>query len=153
MPEHAPLSPTEPVHTGVRHERRDTNVYGLVMFGIGFVFAAVVIHVLLYALFVGMHRDRLRETSPAPLPPVARDRPTFPRDIDKIPEPRLQVGDRRDMAALLERDRVVLEGRPAWADANHTAVRIPIADALEILADPAEAAKFGLKISKEKDPR
>jgi hypothetical protein len=151
MPDHPPPQPTtEPVHPDVRIETRDADVFGLVMFFIGFVFLAVVAHVLLYAFFVGLRRDREAEAKAAAPPPTALQRPKLPEDI---PEPRLQVGDAADMKALLARDQKLLDGEPAWADAKRTAVRIPIADALAILSDPREAAKHGLKLAPPKDAK
>ena len=141
--------PHHPPHAGngvknpeVRHERTDANVSCIVWFGVGLVTVAVVLHVGLWYLFVGL--DRREQANNPPLPAVAKDRPKFPQDIDKIPEPRLQTADKVEMQTLLNRDNQRLNGY-GWVDKNKGVVHVPINVTLERLADPKAAAAAGLK--------
>lgn len=141
MPE---TSHADVVHADVRHERSDADVTGLVLFGGGLVLFGVIIHVLVFGVFWRLETDR-SATMTAP-PPIAEKRARLPRDLDRIPPPRLQVSDRVDMQALLQRDERILQGG-RWTDAaGKTHTSIPIEQALEAFADPAVAARHGLKL-------
>ena len=131
----------------VRHERTDANVNALIIFGVGFVVFAVIVHVVLWYMLVGL--DRREAANDPPLPAVAKERPRFPQDLDKIPEPRLQTADKVDMQQLLKRDNARLYGY-GWVDEKKGLVHVPINTTLERLADPTAAAAAGLKTATRK---
>ena len=135
----------------VRHERSDANANAVVVFGVVFVAALVLVHVLVWYLFVDFSTSQARQSA-AP-PAIASERPQFPRDLGRIPEPRLQVSDKLDMKALLERDAARLE-KYGWADRKAGTVHVPIEVVLtRLAADPKAAAAVGLKLAPTKNKK
>lgn len=148
MPDPAPSPYAEATNPEVRRERTDANAMGLVVFGICFVAFAALLHVSLYGFFWRLDTDRIQGMHRPP--PIAATRLKLPEDIDKIPAPRLQISDRKDMQQLLARDQRILAGG-RWTDAQgkvHTP--IPIETALKTLSDPTVAARHGLKLREPK---
>lgn len=145
MPDHAPPDHHAghgAVNPEVRHERTDANVNSIIGFGIGFVVFAVVAHVALWYFFLGL--DRREASKDRPPPAIARERPRFPQDIEKIPAPRLQTADKIEMDQLAKRDNDRLTSY-GWADPKAGAVHVPLAPLLDQLADPKVAAAKGIK--------
>jgi hypothetical protein len=113
------------VEPGARdHETSDVNVRAILTFvGVLFV-TAVVIHVLIWLLFVVFERreNAAKQTS-YPLAVSERDRVP--------PEPRLQTHPREDLRDLRAREDALLQSY-GWVDHAAGVVRIPIDEAMRL---------------------
>ena len=111
-----------------RHEERDVRLRPLILFGVGLAVLAGLVLVLLVLLFDYL-AARQAELAPPPSPLLEAGRPP--------PEPRLQVSPRRDMRDMRAEEDAALESY-GWVDRQAGIVRIPIARAMELLADQTE---------------
>jgi hypothetical protein len=109
----------------VSHERSDVNVRAILVFGIGLLLIAVIIHIALYWL-LGFFRD----TS------ARREPPASPMRAEKEvpPSPRLQVSPRDDLTAMRAAEEKELRTY-GWVDKENKVVRIPIDRAMELIAE------------------
>ena len=118
---------THPAHAGdnpdVHHEESDVNIRGVLMFGGGLIVAAIVIHLVVGALFKYFDIREARQATPE-YPLAAAQENRLP------PEPRLQTNPRQDLADLRAREDQVLAGY-SWVDRNAGVVRIPIDEAIK----------------------
>ena len=149
-PEAAEPHATDPVHPSVRRERSDANIRSVLLFGAVLVAVAVFVHLVLWGMFrrsVNQYEDQAKQH---PLPPVARDLPRFPQDLREIPPPRLQVRDVEDLRRLRDREDADLYGPPSWVDREKGVVRVPIQDAMQLLADARVAEANGARTLSEK---
>jgi hypothetical protein len=135
-----PDSPA-PIHSDVRRERRDANVRAILGFGIGLAVVAAAVHLGLQVLFEALSEREASDNPPQPQ--IARERPRFPRDLDRIPVPRLQEHAPLDMENLRRWEEQQLH-EYAWVDPEAGTVRIPIDTMLHILADPRTAQSKGI---------
>jgi len=121
-PEHAEpeLNPT------VAHERTEEDVRAVTGFGIGLALGIVVVVFAMWGLFQWFYA-RADRANPPVAPVVLQSGPQLP------PEPRLQAQPRIDLKALREGEDHVLNSA-AWLDPNRGIARIPIADAIDIVA-------------------
>ena len=106
------------------HELRDLDPKRIAFFGVAL--AAVIVATLLvsYALFHSFYATVTRaRPKPSPL--------SFSRE--PTPEPRLSVNPGEELKALRAEETKLLEGYE-WVDRDKGIVRIPIARAMEILA-------------------
>lgn len=140
--------PPGPVNPAVGRERSDANVAGIALFGVALILAAVLAHVVLYGMFRGLEKAQNKHR-PSP-PAIAGDLPHLPRDLEAIPEPRLQVRDVEDLRQLQARQDARLSSPPSWVDPAKGTVRIPIDEAMRLLTDPAVAARHGARTKPEK---
>ena len=148
MPEHEP--PPGPVHEDVRYEPSDVSVRGILAFGAGLVLLVVVGHLVsgrLVAVF-----ERQAKASHAPPPPMAEKRPHLPSDLAHIPRPRLEESEVEGLRELREEEEKLLHGS-GWVDRDAGMVRIPIEDAMRLLADPTFAERHGIKVRPQKPNR
>jgi hypothetical protein len=128
---HAPV-PEHHDNPEVEHEYSDINVRAVILFGVGMLIAAVVIHVALWWLheyFQG------REGDGRPPSPVAELRPRLPHDVAAIPEPRLQLDEAADLERRRQRELAHLDTY-GWIDEKNGVVHIPITRAMELLTRP-----------------
>ena len=110
----------------VGHEESDVNVRGVLGFGAGLFVAAVLIHVMVWLLFLYFSgREAARVPSEYPL--AAGQETRVP------PEPRLQTHPREDLQALRAREDAVLNSY-GWVDKPAGVVRIPIEEAIKLTA-------------------
>jgi hypothetical protein len=107
------------------HEHRDISLRLIVWSGIGFLVAAVVIHLGVWWLFEFYRtRDEQRDVRrtlvepPSPIPP----------------EPRLQITPEADLAAYLQSQRQILNSY-GWVSRDQGRVRIPIDRAMELVVE------------------
>lgn len=111
------------------HEATDVNARAIVLFLLGLSIVAVVIQIGLAVLFGYLERrESRRERALGQAPAVA---PAVPLPS---PQPPLQVNPRNDLAALRAEEDLLL-GEYAWIDRDLGLVRIPIARAIEIVAE------------------
>ncbi len=131
-------NPVAPGHDHRRgHEPTDINVRPIVIFVAALVTSAVCIHLAL-ALQLGWYsRDQTPTAGKiAPLPPL-KHRPTA--------EPRLQEAYSIDLAVMRRREQAELHSS-GWVDEKAGIVRIPIDDAMRLIAAkglPARKSREG----------
>jgi hypothetical protein len=141
MAEH---DPTERVdNPEVEHEESDVNVRGILLFGAVLSVGIAVVCLVLWGLMQYFAARETGETDPLPAA-AAEGRLRLPRDINKVPQPRLQVDEARDLEELRrhERERLTTYG---WEDRKAGTVRIPVERAMELVAGE------GLPVRKQRD--
>jgi hypothetical protein len=125
----------------VRHEESDVNVRGVLGFGAGLFVAAVLIHVMVWLLFLYFSgRESARVASEYPL--AAGQQTRVP------PEPRLQTHPREDLLALRAREDAVLNSY-GWVDKTAGVVRIPIDEAIKLTAQRGLPVRQGREETKK----
>jgi hypothetical protein len=106
------------------HETSDINIRGVFVFGIGLTVAAVLIHFMVWLLFMFFNG---RES--------AKTMVQFPLAIGQEnrlpPEPRLQTNPREDLRDLRASEDAILNGY-GWVDKNKGVVHIPISEAMKL---------------------
>src|SRR5436309_9284791 len=134
----------QPVHPDVSHEKSDANVSRIVLVGVVMAVAAVIIHVgVAWQFEVYRARDERKQPPLSPL--AAKERPKLPRDLDKIPPPRLEEGDRYDLNPQRQAEEARLTSY-GWVDAKAGTVHIPIEKAMQMLEDPKTAEARGIRV-------
>lgn len=111
----------------VDYEPRDVDAESVIHVGLGVGVVTVVAAVLVLFLFNAL-AERARRADP-PNPPLARH-----EQGRRAPEPRLQEAPFQDIAALREEERALLESY-GWVDERARIARIPIEDAMAMLAE------------------
>lgn len=121
--EHEDLPESNP---SVAFEPGEEDVQAVSSFGIGLALGIVVVAFAMWGLFEWFYtRENLAHAPVAPV--VLSESPQLP------PEPRLQAVPRLDLKSLREGEEKVLT-TAAWVDPDHGVARIPIADAIKIVA-------------------
>lgn len=103
------------------HETSDVNVWGVGKFAIGLILIILVSFVLLIGLF---RFFQAREET---------NQVTAVEPVNVFPEPQLQRNPKLDLQALRAEEDKLLNGY-AWIDPPKGLVRIPISQAIELLA-------------------
>jgi hypothetical protein len=109
----------------VTHERSDVSIRGIIIFAIVLVLTAVVVHIGLYGLLEYYGEFAPRRTR-APGSPAAQEETT--------PLPRLQISPRTDLAEMRAAEQKELTSY-GWIDKQKQSVRIPIDQAMKLLAE------------------
>jgi hypothetical protein len=127
-------------NAGVSHERRDVNVFQISAFGIGLLLSCIVVVFAMWAMFDFLfHREDARNaTNPAAA--MMNQRPKLP------PEPRLQAEPKVELKDLRADEEAILNSY-AWIDPNKGTVRIPIDQAIDMVAKkglPSKPSPTGL---------
>jgi hypothetical protein len=115
-----------PVHA---HEESDIVLRPVVVAGLGLLVVLVLTAAAMFGLFHVLEREEARLSPPAN-PLAAAEGPRLP------PQPRLQAHPLKDLEALRKAENELLTTY-AWVDKSAGTVRIPIARAIEILAQRA----------------
>src|SRR5579863_1892928 len=128
------------VNPSVSHETRDINVFQVSAFGIGLLLSCIVVVFLMWAMFDFLfHReDEKNKSNPAAL--MMNERPKLP------PEPRLQAEPKVYLKDLRADEDAILSSY-GWIDPNKGIVRIPIDQAIDIVAQkglPSKPSPAGL---------
>lgn len=110
----------------VAHERGEENVRAVSSFGIGLAISVIIVVFLMWGMFEWFYAREDRANPVVP-PAIRSEKPQFP------PEPRLQAQPRLDLRAMHEGEDQILHSY-AWLDPDHSIVRIPIDQAINILA-------------------
>ena len=127
MAEHTNPEGEFPDHNpSVAHDRGEEDVKTVSSFGIGLAISIVFVVFAMWGLFEWFYAREDR-ASPTVAPPVLSEKQQLP------PEPRLQAEPRLDLKALREGEENILTSY-AWIDPNRGVVRIPIAEAIKIVA-------------------
>src|SRR5665213_3563651 len=128
------------LHPGVSHERRDVNVFQVSAFGIGLLLCCIVVVFAMWAMFdfLFAREDAKNAGNPAAL--MMKDRNTLP------PQPRLQAEPRVELKQLKSDEDAILNSY-GWIDPDKGIVRIPIDQAIDIVAAkglPSKPSPAGL---------
>ncbi len=119
----------------VHHETSDVNIRGILVFAVGLIVAAVIIHALIWLMFRALDASASRKVTPQyPLAITQENR--LP------PEPRLQTNPRQDLNDLRTAEEQVLESY-GWVDKNKGVVRIPIDEAIKLTIQRGLPAREG----------
>ncbi len=124
----------------VSHERGDVNVFQITGFGIGLVISCIVVVFAMWAMFAYLAKREDSKNAPVPAA-MSQERQRVP------PEPRLSgmaleangqvsvhpVYPRIELKELREDEEAILSNY-AWVDPDHGIVRIPIDQAIDIVA-------------------
>jgi hypothetical protein len=105
----------------VHHEESDVNIRAIFGFGAALFFAAIVIGLAVWGMFVYLDGRASRSDATLPLAPT---------EVREPPEPRLQVAPREDAARFRAEEDAILNGY-SWVDRTTGTVRIPIAEAMK----------------------
>jgi hypothetical protein len=147
MPEN-PSKEQPAVHPEVGYEKTDATVRPIAAIGTGIVLLITFGGLLSLWLFDVLEASWARR-QPGLSPLAAQDRPILPQDIHRIPPPRLQVNETRDIDALLRGDEERLRNY-GWVDPQKDKVHLPIAEAMRLLADPEVARSRGIRVEPAK---
>jgi hypothetical protein len=122
-------SPSPDMHPAHAHEESDIVLRPVVVAGLGLLVVLVLTAAAMFGLFHVLEREEARLSPPAN-PLAAAEGPRLP------PQPRLQAHPLKDLEQLrtAENERLTTY---AWVDKSAGTVRIPIARAIEILAQRA----------------
>jgi len=143
MPE-LPRANEIPEHAGLGYETTDARIGPILGFAIGLAVFTVVVQLGLAWLFDVFRADARRESRP--LPALAEtERLQLPRDVDEIPKPRLQKSELADFQKQRQEEESLLHSY-GWVDRDAGILRIPIEEAMRILADPTSAKAHGIRV-------
>lgn len=130
---------SEARNPSVGYDKSDLNARGILIFFLVLAIAAVIIHVGILGMWVGMsriadkHDTELSPLAPKTVTPRAEIlQNTANINIQKFPEPRLQDDDTGDMTRYLAKETAALSAQP-WQDAQGN-VHLPIDQAMKVVA-------------------
>src|SRR5580658_3123178 len=122
------------VNPGVSHETRDVNVFQISAFGIGLLLACIVTVFAMWAMFdFFFHRENEKNVG-NPEASMMNQRPKLP------PEPRLQAEPKVELKDLRADEDAILTSY-GWIDPDKGIVRIPIDQAIDIVAQKGLPSK------------
>jgi hypothetical protein len=122
------------VNPGVSHETRDVNVFQISAFGIGLLLSCIVTVFAMWAMFdFFFHREDEKNAGNSAAA-MMNQRPKLP------PEPRLQRDPKIELKDLRADEDAIL-GSYGWIDPNKGIVRIPIDQAIDIVAQKGLPSK------------
>jgi hypothetical protein len=128
----------------VRYEKSDAHVGGIFAFAAGLLALGLVVQLASAWLFDDFRESAHRDERPMSAL-AARERPRLPRDLSKIPPPRLQENEPADLKTMRETEDRRLNSY-GWVDAEAGVVHIPITEAMRLLSDPKIAHRNGIRI-------
>jgi len=123
---------------GSGHEHTDANVSMIVQFALWLAASAVVVHILVWFMFV-LFVDLRERTGPAEFPLASEQGPRLPSG------PRLQPKPANEIYDFHRQETAVLDGY-SWIDKSAGTVRIPVSEAMRLTLErglpsrPADAA-------------
>jgi hypothetical protein len=123
----------EPARPDVGHEERDITAWPIVAASVGLLILTLLIFVAMAGLFWILDA-RHAKLSPPPNPLLAERGEPLP------PAPRLQVDPIKDLRQLRAAEKAILESY-GWVDVQAGIIRIPIARAMELLAQSPPPSK------------
>jgi len=110
----------------MRHERTDADVWALSKFAIALLLMCIASFALVFALF-RYFEGKYGGVLPRATQSMALDARHLP------PAPQLEVTESEDLAAQRAAEQQILSSY-AWVDREHSIVRIPISQAIDLLA-------------------
>jgi hypothetical protein len=115
-------------HEGqVSHERRDVDVFQISAFGVGLMLACIVTVFAMWAMFDFLYKREDAKNVGGVTNAMQGERQKLP------PEPRLQAVPREELKDLRADEDTILTGY-GWIDPSKNIVRIPIDEAMDLLA-------------------
>jgi len=111
----------------VSYERRDIDTFQITAFGVGLLLAFLVSVGAMWALFNFYYAHEDAKNAGNPLAAVMKEKSKLP------PEPRLQATPKIELRDLRADEDAILTGY-GWVDPNKNLVRIPIEEAMDIVA-------------------
>ena len=117
------------------HETRDLSTRVVVVFGISLFVGALIIHVVVWILYAQFEKAAAR-AYPREYPLAHVGAPALP------PEPRLQTRPRDEMQRMRQQEDDLLETY-GWVDQPRAIVRVPIAQAMEMVVREGLPARAG----------
>ncbi len=143
--EHADASSAGPK---LAYEKADLQVGAVIKFGIGLAVAIAVIQLIIVGVYwwIAGHQ---KAAQPKLSPLVQQAHKQLPQNLEQIPEPRLQAADTVDYAEWQKGQTNKLESY-GWVNEKKGVARIPIEQAMKILADPEQQSKYGIHTAAKK---
>ena len=132
-----------PEHSDVSYEARDAWPGPVLVFGVGVILLGIVAHFICLWMFDASGLRR-RNHDPGLPALAAKERPQLPQNLDRIPPPRLQVEEHFDLERFRQAEDARLNSY-GWSDAKNDKIRIPIAEAMRLLANPDFAEDHGIR--------
>ena len=128
------------INPGVSHETRDVNVFQISAFGIGLLLSCIVTVFAMWVMFDFLfHREDAKNAN-KPAASMMNERQKLP------PEPRLQREPKIELKDLRADEDAILSSY-GWIDPDKGIVRIPINQAIDIVAQkglPSKPSPAGL---------
>jgi hypothetical protein len=122
------------INPGVAHERKDVNVFQITAFGIGLLLGCIVVVFAMWAMFDFLFAREDAKNASNAAASMMSERPKLP------PEPRLQAEPKIELKDLRADEDAILNSY-GWIDPNKGIVRIPIAQAIDIVAQKGLPSK------------
>ena len=122
------------VNPGVSHETRDINVFQVSAFGIGLLLSCIVTVFAMWVMFNFLFHREDAKNADNPAAAMMSERPKLP------PEPRLQNEPKVELKDLRADEDAILSSY-GWIDPNKGIVRIPIDQAIDIVAQKGLPSK------------
>jgi hypothetical protein len=133
------INPRE-INPGVSHERRDVNVFQITAFGIGLLLSCIVVVFAMWAMFDFLFTREDAKNANNSAASMMNERPKLP------PEPRLQAEPKIELKDLRADEDAILSSY-GWIDPDKGIIRIPIDQAIDIVAQkglPSKPSPAGL---------
>jgi hypothetical protein len=121
-------------HEHAEYERRDLPARNVYIFLIGLVVGGVIVVLITLGLMGGLERyNRTHQPPQNPLVPKssAKTREVSPKEVEKFPDPRLEVDEIHELRGFRDNEEKILNSY-GWADQNAGTVHIPIERAMEL---------------------
>jgi hypothetical protein len=122
------------INPAVSHERRDVNVFQISAFGIGLLLGCIVVVFAMWAMFDYLFSREDAKNAASPAASMLNERSKLP------PEPRLQAEPKVYLKDLRADEDAILSSY-GWIDPNKGIVRIPISQAIDMVAQKGLPSK------------
>lgn len=122
------------INPGVSHETRDVNVFQISAFGIGLLLSCIVTVFAMWVMFDFLFQREDAKNANNPGAAMMSQQQKLP------PEPRLQVQPKIELKDLRADEDAILSSY-GWIDPNKGIVRIPIDQAIDIVAQKGLPSK------------
>src|SRR5262249_14401907 len=132
-----------PENPDVHHETRDINIRGVFAFGVALLVAGIIIHVLVWLMFLVLASRQAQRVAPD-YPLAATQQRRLPPEPRLQPEPPEWRTPREDLQDFRRQEDQVLNSY-GWVDKNGGAVRIPIDEAMKTVVRRGLPAREGTK--------
>jgi hypothetical protein len=155
MPDQQLAEQAPPVHAEVSYESSDAKLGPIACMGLGIVLLGLFAHVVCFWLFGVLKADEKRNDPGLPAlaakerARLSTDTTKIKEDLKKILPPLLQVDEPQDMSQFRGAEDKWLNSY-GWTDAKSGKVRIPIAQAMRLLADTEIAKARGIRVEAAK---
>jgi len=120
----------------VSHERKDVNVFQISAFGIGLLLGCIIVVFAMWAMFDFLYSREDAKNADNAAAAMMKERQALP------PEPRLQSVPKVDLKDLRADEDTILNSY-GWIDPNKGIVRIPIEQAIDMVAQKGLPSKPG----------